>query len=129
MHKIVALSAALLLTVTCPDYAEETHPIMLWGEFGTSSCASYLNAVKIHSSGMVSRSYQWHDAADVYLNWMDGFIAGAEVFSQQLAAHPIYVDGEGRDLWIRNWCQLNPAESFFQAVKAFVSEQGGVVVP
>jgi hypothetical protein len=91
---------------------------------GQSSCGSFIAA----STGVPPGKYQKTHSAKgefqseilVYQQWMYGFITAINL--GRIEADQIRVDNAAVDLWMRNYCNKYPTDTFSQAAAMFVLE-------
>jgi len=131
---IKTLAAATLAAMTLlPVASSDAEQVMIQGD-GFNSCAAYLNAMKGVPWGDAKamtwtdgRTY-WSEAAQ-YLNWIDGYISGFNVFAvhdpRRGTIHEVTIEHPALDAWVRNYCQSHPSSSVAEAVWSLIKSQAG----
>jgi hypothetical protein len=130
--KILA-AATLAAMISLPLASSDAQQVMIQGD-GTKSCADYLNAMKGVPWGDAKamtwtdgRTY-WSEAAQ-YLNWIDGYISGFNVFAvrdpRRGAIHQVTIEEAAIDARVRNYCRAHPASIVAEALWSVISSQAG----
>lgn len=107
----IALAGALLFTTsTVVAKEKQVFPLAAYGE-GGASCGSYVE------------SKQDQTERYFYFAWVNGFLTGVNRYqkSEVKIFNGLYDVKRGRDdealmLWLDNYCNKNPLDSFFRAV-------------
>lgn len=94
---------------------------------GNQSCEKYLAAVHGHAPGTASainrRSRRYSDDHYLYMAWLGGFLSATNWWLMGDERNEIRVDGSAVDVWIRKWCEQNPASRLIEAASAFAWDQ------
>jgi hypothetical protein len=80
---------------------------------GSRDCTAYSRSTEIGSK----------EAIDAYVAWTQGYISAWNSLNSR--GSDIAVDSGALVYWLGNYCGGQPSSSFYQAVQAFIQEQGG----
>lgn len=102
------LISPIILCVTLPILAQQprTQPITAYHVVNIS-CGKYLNSI--------SNDERY---AEVYNWWLAGFISGTNLEKQRATS----TDAAAHDSWIKQYCEKNPLDSFFNAASKLNDE-------
>jgi len=119
--------------ITIPLASAVAQQVIIEGD-GSNACADFLNATKGVPWGQAramtlrdGRTY-WSEAAQ-YLNWIDGYISGFNVFAvhdpRRGTIHQVTIEQPALDAWVRNYCEAHRTSSVAEAVWSLIKSQAG----
>ena len=122
MRYIVTVIGTLVLSTACHAQGRNAY----YSGLGYNSCGQYLAAVHGHPPGtgklFTGPQGQFFDDHSRYLDWLNGFFTATNMWITN-EPNGIKSDNAAIDVWIRKWCEQNPAKLFADAAWAFVWDQ------
>ena len=121
---VIAMIAALVLSYGAAANAQGRNAYILG--LGYDSCGKYLSAVHGHPPGkgkFINRTEgQFSDDHFRYSDWLSGFFSATNMWITH-EPNGIRNDVAAIDVWIRKWCEQNPAKDLADAAWAYVWDQ------
>jgi hypothetical protein len=129
-HKVI-MSVAFLGTEST---VQALNGKMLISGVGAESCATYSLALADNrpTSGIKMEGRNYFTEANAYTQWLVGFVSGvswvdsAAIVSKntgkRLKLKDMSVDVNGVALWVKNYCDANPAQTIFDGATAYINK-------
>ena len=129
-HKVIMSVAFLGTTFT----AQAQNGKMLISGVGVESCATYSLALADNrpTSAIKMEGKNYFTEANAYTQWLVGFVNGVNWINstaivskdtgKRLKLKDMSVDVNGVALWVKNYCDANPAQTIVDGATAYINK-------